>query len=75
MKQGEMIDEAAAVGRTVQQIEAEAMRVVQAMRQAKARKKDIGRAFADELKDLEAKLNDLCGQREAVTRPKLPGIE
>ena len=27
-----------------------------------------------ELKDMEAKLNDLCGQREAIKRPNLPGI-
>ena len=74
MKQAEMIDGADAVGRTAQQIEAEAMRVAIAIRQTRARKKEVGRAFADELKDLEAKMNDLCGQREAVNRPTLPGM-
>lgn len=70
----ELMDKEQQVGRTAKQIEAEVMQVVQAMRLTKATRKDVVRTFTKELKDMEAKLNDLCGQREAIKRPNLPGI-
>ena len=70
----ELMDKRQQVGRTAEQIEAEVMQVVQAMRLTKARRKDVVRTFSEEIKDMEAKLNDLCGQREAIKRPNLPGI-
>ena len=74
MSDGELMEKGKQVGRTAQQIEAEVMQVVQAMREAKARRKSVVQAFGEEIKGMEAKLNDLCGQREAIKRPNLPGI-